>query len=88
MAIQFQQSGEPCRGLPIVVCSIVWREIAYELSLFKTKEENFCNLPERTNWYHGKRIEIIRHDEIADSIELKVEQKQFLIWDPKPLKKL
>ena len=35
----------------IVVCSIVWREIAYELSLFKTKEENFCNLPERTNWY-------------------------------------
>ena len=33
-------------------------EIAYELSLFKTKEENFCNLPERTNWYQGRESKL------------------------------
>ena len=35
----------------------------------------FLQFARKNKLVPGKRIEIIRHDEIADSIELKVEQK-------------
>ena len=48
----------------------------------------FLQFARKNKLVPGKRIEIIRHDEIADSIELKVEQKTILNLGSKTAEKI